>query len=275
MNALHPLRRPGLAMLLLLLLGGTASCFGGSTRSGRDQAFAALQVALQTVLPREQAQAIQPDDTRLATLLRAALQRPDLILLVNKTASLKAGQVPADLVALEAYAPPLVLNKKGLEVRRETAEALKAMALAAGQAGVRLDVSSAYRSYDYQKKLFQRYVNELGEAEASRQSARAGTSQHQLGTTVDFGSITEDFADTRAGRWLAANAWQHGFSLSYPAGLEKLTGYMYEPWHYRYIGPAAAELEQRYFQGIQEHLLEFLNHSRPAIETWLSSLEQE
>jgi hypothetical protein len=86
--------------------------------------------------------------------------------------------------------------------------------------GVLLDISSTYRSYTYQENLFAYWVDQLGREEAERVSARAGTSQHQLGTTVDFGSVTTAFAAEPGGIWLSEHAHRFGFSLSYPDGYE-------------------------------------------------------
>ena len=125
--------------------------------------------------------------------------------------------------------------------------------------GITLLVSSTYRSYDYQKKLFARYVAQDGEALAERYSARAGTSQHQLGTAIDFGSITDEFAETKQGKWLYAHAAEYGFSLSFPAGYEDVTGYMWECWHYRYIGKDACALQKKWFGDIQQYMMEFID----------------
>ena len=91
---------------------------------------------------------------------------------------------------------------------------------------------------------------------AERESARPGASQHQLGTAIDFGSITDAFAQTRAGKWLVAHAWEYGFSLSYPQGDEGITGYRYESWHYRFITKPGVLLQRRYFGNIQQYLLD-------------------
>ncbi|MCE1197115.1 D-alanyl-D-alanine carboxypeptidase family protein, partial [bacterium] len=84
-------------------------------------------------------------------------------------------------------------------------------------------------------------------------------SQHQLGTAADFGSITDEFAGTAAGKWVAANAGRFGFSLSFPKGLEPVTGYLWESWHFRYIGKEAAALQEEYFGGVQHYLIVFLD----------------
>ena len=195
---------------------------------------------------------------------------PQRLRLVDKEHSLPEDAEPQDLVVLDDYSEVLTLNRAGLELRSVVLPDLIAMSEAARRNSTLLPVSSTYRSYEYQKNLYQRHVDELGEEQASRVSARPGTSQHQLGTTIDFGSITPDFAKTQAGRWLAANAADFGFSMSYPDGYEELTGYSYEPWHFRWIGRTATEMETAFFSGIQQHMLEFWNeHS----ETLRSKVE--
>jgi len=124
---------------------------------------------------------------------------------------------------------------------------LRAMARAARAAGARLAVQSAYRSYSTQRSTFAYWSRVSGYAAALRSSARAGHSEHQLGTTVDFRSYGgsapwyyRDWGTTRAGTWLRNNAWKYGFVMSYPRGKTSVTCYSYEPWHYRYVGRAAA-----------------------------------
>jgi zinc D-Ala-D-Ala carboxypeptidase len=186
---------------------------------------------------------------------------PMLLYKVDKAKALPDSYVPPDLLLLDAR--PLSLSRQGHKLRREAESALEAMDRAARKEGVTLLVSSAYRSYSYQAGLFERNVKELGQAKAELESARPGHSQHQLGTAIDFGSITDDFAETRASRWLTANARSFGFSLSFPKGMTEVTGYRWESWHYRYIGKAAAKMEAEYFDGVQEYLLLFLDALEP------------
>jgi D-alanyl-D-alanine carboxypeptidase len=120
-------------------------------------------------------------------------------------------------------------------------------------------VSSAYRSYEYQVGSFARWTKRLGLAEAERNSARPGMSQHQLGLTVDFGSIDDAFARTPAGRWLQANADRFGWSLSFPQGYESRTGYAWECWHYRYVGKTLAAFINDWFGGVQHYALSFIH----------------
>lgn len=174
----------------------------------------------------------------------------------DKKRFLEAGFEPSDLVTLDNEG--FKLNKQGMQIRSTLMSDLKDMISAAASDGVDIQISSAYRSYDYQKNLFKYYSNTYGEAEAEKFSARAGTSQHQLGTALDFGSISSDFQDTEAGKWIKENSWLYGFSLSYPENLENITGYQFEPWHYRYITKQGVLLEQKYFDGLQYLLLDYL-----------------
>jgi len=189
--------------------------------------------------------------------LSAALRvDPYLRILVDKQHGLSSTYEPPDLVPLQDRA--YVTSKKDLVLRRSAAESLKTMALEARKQGVTLVVSSTYRSFAYQKGVYNRIVAELGKEAADRESAEPGHSQHQLGLAVDFGSIDDSFAQTKAGKWLAENASRFGWSLSYPHNLEALTGYRWESWHYRYVGPQVNRVIEGYFGGIQQYALEFL-----------------
>lgn len=190
---------------------------------------------------------------------------PAYTVLVDKEHALAADYEPEDLVPLTNYEGDLELNPRtrdSLSLTRETIDALLEMDAAADAAGLTLLVSSTYRSYEYQENLFAYWVDQMGLEEASRISARAGTSQHQLGTTVDFGCVCPEFADTPEGRWLAENAHRFGFSLSYPDGYESLTGYSYESWHFRYLGTELAIFEREYFGGLQQHMLAYFRNTK-------------
>ena len=181
-----------------------------------------------------------------------------LLILVDKTHPLPDGYAPVRLI-------PLVKNdafnviRNDLSLRPEAYEALVAMGQAAKKDGVTLLASSTYRSYEYQKKVFERWVQIDGLAEAERESSRAGTSQHQLGLVIDFGSIDNTFANTRAGAWMKDHAESYGWSLSFPDGYEDVTGYRWESWHFRYIGKSACTFQKKYFGDIQQFMLEFIN----------------
>lgn len=189
-----------------------------------------------------------------------------LLLLIDKKHAIGAGWVPSSLIAV-ADGRSYVAGREGLSLRKPAEAALERMARAAKADGITLIVSSTYRSYDYQKKVYERNVREMGEQAASRESAKPGESQHQLGTAVDFGSITDEYAATRPGKWLASHAGEYGWSLSFPEGMEAVTGYRWECWHYRFIGVEAIALQNAWFNGSQQYMLEFID----AWRRWKSS----
>jgi len=157
------------------------------------------------------------------------------------------------------------VSQADLELRRSIMPEVVEMAKAAQGDGVRLLFSSTYRSYAYQRVVYDREVQMYGKEMADRESAVPGRSQHQLGTAIDFGSITDAFAGTSEARWLSAHAWEYGFSLSYPQGYEALTGYRWESWHYRYITKPGARMQREYFDDVQQYLLLFLHDERPTL----------
>lgn len=156
--------------------------------------------------------------------------------LLDTNLKLKRSYKPWDLVSVK---------KAGIagsgKVRKVMIKDLRALATAARKAGKPLAVRSSYRSYDYQKSLFAYYVRANGYAQAVKFSARAGHSEHQLGTTVDFTTapsvpLRTTFGESPSGKWLARNGWKFGFIMSYPKGKKKASCYGYEPWHWRYFG---------------------------------------
>lgn len=171
-----------------------------------------------------------------------ALRGDWALALLDTTFALKSDYEPTDLVELstylgEGYAAP------GQKLRAEAAAALKELLAAAEEAGVQLAVQSAYRSYAYQESTFAYWVEVDGLEKALKTSARAGHSEHQLGTVVDlrsrFGPPAWELADwalTQEGAWVAEVAHAYGFVMSYPQGRELESCYDYEPWHYRFVG---------------------------------------
>lgn len=124
---------------------------------------------------------------------------------------------------------------------------LRALREAAAGDGIELEIQSAYRSFAYQEATFAAWVEQDGYQAALASSARAGHSEHQLGTTLDFRSLggpapwdLPDWASTPEGAWMVANAWRFGFVMSYPRGARERSCYAYEPWHWRWVGPSLA-----------------------------------
>lgn len=154
---------------------------------------------------------------------------------VNKLRPLQPlGYAPADLVDVGG----------GMQLRAEAAQAVVALLTEAGAAGQDIAVQSAYRSFEYQQGLFSSSTARFGVAGAEQRSARPGYSEHQTGLAVDVGGggcdIERCFGDTPQGRWVVENAYRTGFVVRYPLGSEQVTGYQYEPWHLRYVGPELA-----------------------------------
>lgn len=164
----------------------------------------------------------------------------DLLVLCNKYNSLGANYVPNDLVTMkEPYA------SKGQQMRKEAAEAFYQLSHAASLAGHKIMAVSTYRSYSYQNKIYNIYVSRDGQAKADTYTARAGTSEHQTGLAVDVsaGEITDypKFGNTASYQWAKDNIHNYGFIIRYPEGKTHITGYMAEPWHFRYVGVETAK----------------------------------
>lgn len=114
--------------------------------------------------------------------------------------------------------------------------ALSQLQSAANAAGYSMPLLSGYRSYNYQKDLYNSYVAKYGVALTDTFSARPGHSEHQTGLAFDVGKISDSYGETSAGIWLKENCAQYGFIIRYLRGKEYITGYKYEPWHIRYVG---------------------------------------
>ncbi len=142
------------------------------------------------------------------------------------------------LIANKTYALP---ETYALGVDGEAYEKLLTMFSEAAKDGISLTLISGYRSYEHQYTLYYNYIARDGQAAADRYSARPGHSEHQSGLAFDLNSLYQSFGDTAEGLWLAENCHRFGFIIRYPKEKEHITGYMYEPWHVRYVGEKMAE----------------------------------
>lgn len=154
-----------------------------------------------------------------------------------------------------------VQRTSGGHVRADVADALEQLAPAAAAEGAgAVGVNSGFRSYALQQSTYAGHVGSLGRAAADLISARPGHSEHQTGLAVDLVACNrgcgtlEQLAGTSQAEWLAANAWRFGFIVRYEQGMTAVTGYEWEPWHLRYIGP---ELAKVYHDGGYRTLEEF------------------
>lgn len=142
------------------------------------------------------------------------------------------------LIVNKTYTLP---SSYGNGLTNATTEAFNKMQAAAKVDGLNIYISSGFRSYSYQKTLYNNYVNRDGVTAADTYSARAGHSEHQSGLAFDVNTINDSFANTEEGKWLNDNCYKYGFILRYPNGKSDETGYQYEPWHFRYVGVELAE----------------------------------
>lgn len=207
----------------------------------------------------------------------------DYLILANKQNALVKNYTPSNLISLQSELD-IPSKNASLQLNKNAAYALQAMLkamIADGVAGVYLAeedakkptdslfVTSAYRSYDYQETLYNGYVSDFigqgfseeeAKAKASETSARAGESEHQTGLCFDFitdsmnGNLDESFENTAAFEWLKKNAHLYGFILRYPSDKVTVTGYSYEPWHYRFVGREAAVEIYRSGMTLEEYL---------------------
>ena len=141
------------------------------------------------------------------------------------------------LIANKTYPLPSTYNPGVDSVANA---ALEEMFAAAKVDGFNLFVKSGFRSYSTQKSLYNSYVKRDGAAAADRYSARAGHSEHQTGLAFDINKANSSFAGSPEANWLAENCYKYGFIIRYPEGKESITGYIYEPWHVRYLGVETA-----------------------------------
>ena len=137
------------------------------------------------------------------------------------------------MIANKTYTLPRSYNPG---VQPEAMDAFYDMQAAAASEGISLWILSSYRSYDDQEVIYNRYVAQDGRDAADTYSSRPGHSDHQTGYTFDLNSLEQDFQYDPAGQWLEKNCYKYGFIIRYPKGKDSSTGYMYEPWHVRYIG---------------------------------------
>ena len=164
------------------------------------------------------------------------------LIVANKKHKLPEGYEPSDL----AY-PEVNMRYNNWTLRMEAAVALEEMFAAAAEEGVNLVMGSGYRGEEFQRVLYDGYVAEGGQSYADSISSRPGYSDHQTGLATDLCGqdaaydLTQDFEMTQEGKWLAENAYKYGFIMRYPKGKEAITGYAYEPWHFRYITKAEAQ----------------------------------
>ncbi len=228
----------------------TSAASSAESTAASTTPAASTASAAESSSPAETAESTPAEDTAAASssdgcstaILDAQFtDTSSLLLIANKKYKLPEGYVPEDLV--DASIP---CTNGSATMRAEAAEQLQKMYADALKDGVSLAISSAYRSEQYQASLYNGYVASYGQAEADSISSRPGYSDHQTGLAADFveggsSDFTDAFENTSSGQWLMTHAYLYGFIMRYPNGKQAVTGYDYEPWHYRYIGVENAQ----------------------------------
>ena len=160
-------------------------------------------------------------------------------ILVNKYNYLTKDYVPDNLVSLST-----TYSRSGMKLVKSAKEAYEDMASSAKKEGYTIIAMSSYRSYDYQIDLYNKYVKSDGKKAADTYSGRPGYSEHQTGLAIDIYNGKYDYTNfnkTKEYLWMQKNAYKYGFILRFPENKEKITGYKYESWHYRYVGKELAK----------------------------------
>ncbi|MEH7235040.1 M15 family metallopeptidase [Bacillus sp. JJ1562] len=181
------------------------------------------------------------------------------LLLVNKEVGvLDETYVPQNLTVPNVAFSTSVSERKLMV--KEAADALEQLFAGASSNGITLHAQSGYRSYGTQILLYESYVRANGEEEASTFSAKPGQSEHQTGLAMDVTSdsvgnqLVQEFGETVEGQWVADHAAEFGFIVRFQLGKEDITGYMYEPWHLRYVGVEHAKYMTEHGLTLEEYL---------------------
>ena len=155
----------------------------------------------------------------------------DDVIVVNKTYSLPSNFAPNNLVTINGYIKVVDYVKNAFNELKSDASSI----------GLNIYASSGYRSYSDQKYIYNNYVKMDGQEKADTYSARAGYSEHQTGLAIDVNTIDMTFDNTEESIWLKENCYRYGFIIRYPKNKDSITGYMYKPWHIRYVGKELAK----------------------------------
>lgn len=167
--------------------------------------------------------------------------REDNLTIVNKKFRLDPQYVPENIVNMDGQYTVYGYA----QLQSEAYDAFLKMREASEQEGLDLRISTGYRDYDFQKKLYTGYLKDDSQEEVDKLSARPGHSEHQLGVAADFSggkNNLEKFTGTPEQLWMEKNAHNFGFILRYPEGKEDITGFSPESWHYRYVGDIAEDI---------------------------------
>lgn len=186
------------------------------------------------------------------------ITEPDIYLvLVNKSYKLPNNYEPNNLELISTE-----FSNENKYLKNEAKVAFEKLSRDAKELGYRIIAVSTYRNYNYQEKLYNEYVEEKGLDYADKCSARPGHSEHQTGLAVDVEGSNYDydeFEHSKEFEWMKDNAYKYGFILRYPKGKEKITGFKYEPWHYRYVGIDTAKIIYKENITLEEYYDKYIN----------------
>ncbi len=174
----------------------------------------------------------------------------DLLMIVNKENRLSKKFVPIDLVEIKTIIPGAVEVDRKIYLNKIVAEKWMELKKHVEKLGYKIDISSGYRSYEYQEKLFNKFINQKGIEQALKLVALPGTSEHQTGLCFDYEKVYMEDDKIKSSlneldmeyKIVKDIAHKYGFIIRYPKGKEKITGYSFEPWHLRYVGCETAKI---------------------------------
>jgi D-alanyl-D-alanine carboxypeptidase len=202
---------------------------------------------------RQEAEAKAREEEKLKANAKAAYsfaKENGYLVLINKENSVNKDYKADDLTKINSSFVCSDRPDSTHYLRADAAIAFEKMIQAAKNDGFEIKMTTGYRSYSYQDVLYNSYVKKHGQKEADRFSAKAGTSEHHSGLAADLSAasvnwkLTQDFGESEEGNWIAEHCAEYGFILRYPKdNSEERTGYIYEPWHVRYVSvPVAKEI---------------------------------
>lgn len=193
------------------------------------------------------AQGGQPGDVAHPTYVPSREVRTaddgNLLVIVNKEFAVSPDYYPTDMVDIDGS----LSTNQNLQVKREAYDAYLAMLKDAQAEGLNFCICSAYRSYALQESLYNNSLSANGQAYTEKMFAYPGKSEHHTGYAIDVTSasmnwgLAQDFTDYPDGAWITEHCSEYGFIIRYPKGKEDITGYVYEPWHIRYVGVDVAQ----------------------------------
>lgn len=240
--------------LLIVVVIGTAAWWllKPSDQDQASKTAASSQQSENTAQGQVKSQATTRPSAKAFDKKQHSLDDPaSLWVVANKRRPLNPPQY-APQTAAPAMQLRLAASYPEMQISSLAVADMEALANAATAAGLPLMFASGYRSYSSQVAVYNNEVRNYGQAQADRQSARPGHSEHQTGLAADLAPasgeclIAECFGELPEGQWLAAHAHEYGFIIRYPQGKEAVTGYLYEPWHVRYVGrDLAAEIHRQ------------------------------